>query len=149
ATLTVPTAVQRAGDFSGLLKLGSAYQIYDPATRRAIGAGRYQSDPLPGNLIPASRISPVAENILTYYALPNSAGTADGTNNLQLPNKGEPLDYYTWVTRVDRNISQRHRFFIRANAAKRDSVALDWFNNFTTARPFRFLSNGGVFDDVY
>ena len=30
---TVPTAAQRNGDFSALLRLGGAYQIYDPFTR--------------------------------------------------------------------------------------------------------------------
>jgi len=31
--LTVPTVPNRSGDFSGLLALGSSYQIYDPFTR--------------------------------------------------------------------------------------------------------------------
>ena len=33
---TVPTAAERAGDFSALLKLGSAYQIYDPFSRTSL-----------------------------------------------------------------------------------------------------------------
>ena len=37
-TGTVPTAAEAKGDFSGLLKLGARYQIYDPATT----AGRFQ-----------------------------------------------------------------------------------------------------------
>src|SRR5271157_4151892 len=88
-TLTVPTAQGRTGDFSALLALGSQYQIYDPMTRRAIAGGRYQDDPLPGNIIPVSRISPIAQKILSYYALPTTQGSAGGINNLPLPNAPE------------------------------------------------------------
>ncbi len=68
-TLTVPTAKQRQGDFSDLLRLGSAYQIYDPATRRTAAGGRFQSDPVPGNIHadvrdePALRLQPVYPDI--------------------------------------------------------------------------------------
>ena len=58
-TLTVPTERERQGDFSELLKLGPQYQIYDPATRVAVGNGRYRSDPFPGNIIPANRMNAV------------------------------------------------------------------------------------------
>ena len=37
-TGTVPTAAERNGDFSALLKLGAQYQIYDPFTRRQAAA---------------------------------------------------------------------------------------------------------------
>jgi hypothetical protein len=147
--LTVPTAKERAGDFSDLLKLGANYQIYDPATRVAIGGGRYQESPIPGNIIPASRISPIATKILSYYPLPSVPGTANGTNNLPLPNATENAHYYSGVARVDHNISDRHRIFVRVNTMERNSVALDWFHNFTTARPFEFQSRGGIVDDVY
>src|SRR6185503_2167472 len=82
---TVPTADQRQGDLSGLLKLGSNYQIYDPFSRVAAAGGRFSESPIPGNLIPRNLISPIATNILKYYALPNTAGTADGGNNLVQP----------------------------------------------------------------
>ncbi len=148
-TTTVPTAKQREGDFSDLLKLGSQYQIYDPATRRAAAGGRFQSDPLPGNIIPAARISSIARNILKYYALPNVAGTADGRNNLALPNEPEPITYYTHVFRLDHNLSERHRIFSRVNVYKRDSHYNDWFDSAATGQWFQFLSRAAGFDDVY
>jgi hypothetical protein len=147
--LTVPTATERQGDFSDLLALGSRYQIYDPATRRAAAGGRFQQDPIPGNVIPAARISPIALNILKYYPLPLVPGTADGTNNYPLPNATEDAHYYTLMGRIDHNFSSRHRLFIRGNTMERNSVALDWFHNLTTARPFEFQSRGGIVDDVY
>ena len=67
--VSVPTAKMRTGDFSELLALGSQYQIYDPATTRPhpTQAGRFIRDPFPGNIIPDSRISPVAKQILGFY----------------------------------------------------------------------------------
>jgi len=149
STMTVPTQKQREGDFSDLLKLGSRYQIYDPSTRRTAAGGRFQSDPLPGNLVPAARISPVARNILKYYALPNVPGTADGGNNLALPNEPEPITYYTHVFRLDHNLSERHRIFSRVNVYKRDSHYNDWFDSAATGEWFQFLSRAAGFDDVY
>jgi hypothetical protein len=148
-TLTVPTAKQREGDFSDLLALGANYQIYDPFTRRSIAGGRFQSDPLPGNIIPASRISPIAQKILSYYALPTTAGTADGGNNLPLPNHPETLTYYNHIARVDHNLSDRHRIFVRGAVYKRDSSYFDWFGNAATGEFFQFLSRSVSLDDVY
>ena len=54
---TVPTARMRTGDLSEL-----PGQIYDPATTRIDPnrPGAYLRDPFPGNIIPASRIDPIA-----------------------------------------------------------------------------------------
>src|SRR6185503_20794927 len=84
-TPTVPTAKMRAGDFSELLALGPQYQIYNPFTRRAIGGGRFQQDPFPGNIIPQALINPVARRVLDFIARPLTAGAADGTSNFQNP----------------------------------------------------------------
>ena len=73
-TPTVPSDKMRTGDFSELLALGPQYQIYNPFTRRAIGNGRFQQDPFPGNIIPQSLINPVARAALEYIARPLTAG---------------------------------------------------------------------------
>lgn len=52
----VPTAAERSGDFSTL-----ARTIMDPLINQ----------PFPGNMIPASRLSPAAKYILNYIPLPN------------------------------------------------------------------------------
>jgi len=149
-TLTVPTEPQRKGDFSALLALGSRYQIYDPSTRRPAAGGLFQSDPFPGNIIPPSQINAVAKNILSYYALPApGAGTADGVNNLPLPNEPEPNKYYTHTARVDHNLGHSHRIFARANVYRRNDSYNDWFKNEATGRMLQFLSRGASFDEVY
>jgi hypothetical protein len=54
---SVPTAAQRNGDFSGLLALGSKYQIYDPYSIALAPNGRTSRIPVPGNIIPPSPLA--------------------------------------------------------------------------------------------
>jgi len=78
---SVPTAAERTGDFSALRGLGPEYQIYDPATIAPVGDGTFRRSPLPGNIIPPSRLDPMAQKLIGYYPLPNVVGTPDGLNN--------------------------------------------------------------------
>jgi hypothetical protein len=148
-TTTVPTEAERRGDFSALLKIGNQYQLYDPATRAPAASGRFSELPIAGNIIPASRISPIATNILKYYAMPNVAGTADGSNNLALPNAPEAAKYYTHTWRLDHNISEKFRVFGRASWYNRQSTYNDWFQNIATGEWFAFHSVNAAFDTVY
>lgn len=147
--ITVPTPEMISGNFSRLLNVGSIYQIYDPATRRSAPGGRFTSDPFPGNTIPGSRINPISAKVLSFYAKPNVAGAADGTNNLALPNEPEDLDFFTQTVRVDHNLSDKHRVFGRFNQYNRTSLLNDFFDNAASGLYFRYLSTGAAFDDVY
>ncbi|MBI3681521.1 MAG: TonB-dependent receptor [Acidobacteria bacterium] len=114
---TVPTVEQRRGDFSGLLRLGPQYQIYDPATIAAAANGRFSRQPLAGNLIPASRIDRAAQDITALYPLPNASASADGRNNFQ----GVPaslIDYQSHMIRVDQVVSANHRFYVSFSYSK-------------------------------
>jgi hypothetical protein len=148
-TTTVPTEAERNGDFSALLKIGNQYQIYDPFTRTAAANGRFSELPIAGNIIPASRISPIAKNILKYYGMPNVAGTADGSNNLVLPNQPEAAKYYTHTWRLDHNISEKFRVFGRTSWYDRTSTYSNWFDNISTGEWFAFHSINSAFDTVY
>jgi hypothetical protein len=75
--VVIPPAEWRNGDFSS-----ASTKIYDPATGNADGTGRTQ---FPGNIIPANRISPVAQAILAQIPLPNIPGAAFGQVNYELP----------------------------------------------------------------
>ena len=70
----IPPADYRSGDFSK-----SPTKIYDPATGNPDGTGR---QPFPGNIIPANRISPIAQRLLAFLPAPNLAA-ALGQNNYQ------------------------------------------------------------------
>jgi Carboxypeptidase regulatory-like domain/TonB dependent receptor len=111
-TTTVPTALQRAGDFSQTLNsAGAKVLIYDPTTTIASGSG-YIRQPFPGNVIPPSRIDPVAANVVKYFPLPNQAGTISGSNNFFASGKSV-LNSDQIDAKVDENINERNRFFVR------------------------------------
>ncbi len=148
-TPTVPTERMRTGDFSELLALGPQYQIYNPFTRRAIGGGRYQQDPFPGNIIPRHLMDPVALQVLEYFGHPRTPGNPDGTNNYQRPEMKEETDYGSHSVRLDHNISMNQRVYGRVSWYDRDSNYNNYFDNISTGQWFRFVSRQAVFDHVW
>jgi len=150
-TSTVPTTAEKGGDFSALLLApnGSSYQIYNPFSRRAAPSNRYQEDPFPGNIIPSNLFSPVGKAVLAYFPTPLSAGNADGTNDMLDSSVTEKAKYYNHSWRVDENIGDKQRFFVRASIYRRDSVYNNYFNNLTTGVTFQFLARAAVFDHIY
>ena len=84
-TLTVPTALERQGDFRQTrAQVGSAcspIQLFDPLTTQAVTGG-FARDPFPNAVIPATRQDPVGAKLATYFPLPNLPGTGcSGINN--------------------------------------------------------------------
>ena len=77
-----PTPDMKAGNFT---MGGVGNPIYDPASTRKLADGTWARTPIAGNIIPASRIDPVATKILSYnpWKPPNVAGslTAAGPSN--------------------------------------------------------------------
>ncbi|MEO7653933.1 MAG: TonB-dependent receptor, partial [Bryobacteraceae bacterium] len=89
--LTVPTADQRAGDFSRYNAV-----IYDHATGNADGSGR---TPFAGNIVPLGRQSAVIRRIQDLIPLPNLPGTASNF----LANGSQRLDKNHFDTKVNWN----------------------------------------------
>jgi hypothetical protein len=146
---TVPSPDMLAGNFSSLLSINSSYQIYDPGTRVAATGGHIQESPFANNIVPTNRFNAVAKNIIKYYPAPTSTPSADGTNNLLEPDLAEPLKFRNHLWRVDQNISEKHRFFVRASLYDRNSEYDNFFNNVATGVHFAFPARAAVFDDVY
>jgi hypothetical protein len=145
---SVPTVAERGGDFSVLLKLGSTYQIYDPATIASAGGGRFSRQTLPGNIIPTSRIDPVALKYMSFFPMPNVGGTIDGRNDYQVT-APDNNDFRQNMARVDHNISDRNRMFGRFTQSWLHYYHGNFFDN--AARGIdRFRKQwGGGLDDVY
>lgn len=145
---TVPTEAQRRGDLSDLLKINASYQVYDPASTAAEAGGRFRRQPIPGNIVPASRIDPVAKNLLNYWPMPRQPGLADGRNNWY---HSQPTDTDVWVhlARLDHAFTDNHRMFLRLNKDNWKSHENQVLNNI--ARGFlNTRSNSGIaLDDVY
>lgn len=155
SVLTVPTGPERIGDFSALLKVGSNYQIYDPFTRVPAANGRYTNQPLPGNMIPANRISQIAKNILSYYPMPDSLGasttTADGSNNLNRAGWPTRTKYHSGVYKFDQSVGQKNHVMFRYNSFRQDNLSTDYFgfDNPTLGCIFWNESAGFHLDDVH
>ncbi|HYW44076.1 MAG TPA: carboxypeptidase-like regulatory domain-containing protein [Bryobacteraceae bacterium] len=85
---TVPDAAELAGDFSFGGHGVTANPLYDPLSTTQLANGTWTRNPIAGNLIPKSRIDPVAAKFisLTPWAPPNAPGTYSNTgpqNNFQ------------------------------------------------------------------
>ena len=96
--LTVPTADQKAGDFS---RYAASATLYDPATGTPTGAGRA---PFAGNMIPASRQSAIIRKIQDLIPLPNLVGT--GSNFLA--NGSQRMDKNHYDTKINWNRNTNH-----------------------------------------
>jgi hypothetical protein len=111
---TVPTLAERAGDFSAL-----GQTIYNPAT----GA------PFPGNMIPASDISPIAVGLLKYFPLPNETAscTAALTNNCSAQNyqysRTVPNNNQNLGLRLGQSLGQHDRLAINFQFQDRNSLS--------------------------
>jgi hypothetical protein len=101
---TMPTALERAGDFSQSFNPnGSQIVIRDPLTGAAF----------PGNKVPASRISAIGLAQLSLFPLPNTVDpTGQRQYNFQdvLSNTDPRKDK---ILRVDYNISSKDTLFVR------------------------------------
>jgi hypothetical protein len=74
---TVPTALERTGDFSQ-----SGWTVYDPATTDVNG-NRKPVDPTGHNTIPANRIDPLMKRIAGIFPLPNVTPVGTALQNYQ------------------------------------------------------------------
>ncbi len=120
---TVPTALQRAGDFSQTLDAaGKPVTIYDPLTTQHSGSG-FIRQAFPGNIIPSNRFDPVGRNVMKYYPLPNGPGAANsGANNFNVAG-ASIYNANQFDIKVDENINDNNRFFTRYSHRKLDFPA--------------------------
>lgn len=112
--LSYPEAEMRAGDFSKLVDgVGSPVLIYDPAT--TLVGGNNSRTPFAGNVIPQSRINPVAKSVAALMPATNirTGGVRYSTQNLKLPGNVHNWDFYNWMARGDFNIGSKYRLFVR------------------------------------
>jgi hypothetical protein len=125
--LSVPALEMRNGDFSKLKdKTGRLYTIYDPNTGFTNTSGTFDRLPFPGNIIPANRINPIAQKILTYIPKPNvtTAGADYSQSNLFLSGGDNPAHdaFYNLATKIDQTINERHKFFLRYTKNDRTEI---------------------------
>lgn len=118
----VPTAAERAGDFSALL---SATNPANPF-KRAIQINDRNGNRIPGNILPASSLDPAAVAFLKY--LPTVGG-----NGLLFYSQPVIQNYDEYVARGDHAFSEKDRMSLR--------YFYDRFNNQGFLDPSNYLSN--------
>lgn len=123
-TSTVPTALERAGDFTQTFAgANNPVLIFDPFTTRANPAGSgFIRDAFAGNVVPASRMDRVGANYMKMYPLPNTQGVAWTNANNYYSQGSSSLDIDQIDARVDHNITANHRLFVRYSYRNQDSL---------------------------
>jgi hypothetical protein len=97
-TFSLPTAEEKAGNFSGL-----GTPIYNPVNSTCTAGGNMAGTPFVGNIIPTSCFSALSSSLLQYMPNPTLPGFANNSNNLQgvLPTRQSP-----WGFTIDHVINQ-------------------------------------------
>jgi hypothetical protein len=107
--ISVPTALERAGDFSqSRYTNGSLQTIYDPLTTAIAASGVYTRQPFPGNVIPADLLNPIGSKLASYFPAPNQATNYYGQTNFNVTapqyDRADQLDF-----KLDQEITSRLR----------------------------------------
>ena len=136
---TVPTALERQGDFSQTRNRdGSLMVIYDPLTTRANPAYDptrpnsatnfpFIRDPFPGNRIPASRLDPVALNVINLMPQPNQPGDAVTGFNNYFKTGTDSISNDRYDARVDWTVNDKMTVFGRFTKARQDGVLAQFY----------------------
>jgi hypothetical protein len=135
--VTTPNAAIRQGDFSTHTTLaGQAVRIYDPMTTATVGTTPTRTQ-FPNNIIPASRIDPVAAKLVSYFPAANLNSPA---NNLIQSGASGISNHYAGF-RIDHAIGDRQRFFLRYSKNKEQNHTPQYLDS--AAQGFNG-QNGGV-----
>ncbi len=160
---TVPTDAQRSGDFSNVRNgSGAVIPIYDTLTTcgrlgnaacatNASGAEVITRTQFPGNVIPASRIDPTAKVMANLWGRADTAGTPFTAVNNYTANASVGGQNYQYNARVDRNVSDKQRVFIRYTYWNNLNLAIDPYKTKTCVDRCTetFNTNQGVIADTY
>jgi hypothetical protein len=125
---TVPTDLQRAGDFSQTYTFDqngniAPVTIYNPFSIDANG----NRTPFPNNRIPASMLDPVAQKLLAYFPEPNVQGDALTNYNNYRRNVQSSTSAYQLDIRGDHQFNENNHLGLRYSRAHADSPTGETF----------------------
>ncbi len=129
---SVPTTLQRSGDFSQTRNsAGQLIPIYDPATTRPNPANTAQflRDPFAGNVIARNRWNPVFSKMLEYIPLPNTAGNANTAAGNYVIAASNRIKKDTFSVRLDHQINENQRVSGRFNFDNTPTIRPNFYNN--------------------
>ncbi len=118
---TVPTALERAGDFSNTRDAkGNLFPVYDPASTRPNPNGSgFVRDPIPGNVLPKGRLDPLSLRVLEFMPLPNATPLNAFTNTNNFYSLAvQPSNQGVTNMRFDHRISEKDSAFFRYSGTR-------------------------------
>ena len=145
-TATVPTDLERQGNFSeSFNRDGSLQEIYDPFTTRPNpGGDGFIRDAFVGNVVPTTRMDPIATNLVRFIPAPNVAGVPV-TNALNFfKTSPSTLVQDKWNGRLDYAPTSKYTMFFRFSRSLITNNQARFFNNpadsgFLNDQPFYSL----------
>lgn len=133
-TKTVPTALERSGDFSKSVNTnGTKITVNDPSNNKTA---------FPGNIIPASRINPVGQAILNMFPKPNyvDPNPANVYNWNYYVADSEPYNRRTETARIDYAVMANWQVYVSlSNNADKQNVPYSGGNSGWVAGSLNFL----------
>ena len=123
STQTLPTPQQKGGDFSQTFdSSGRLLQIFDPySVSTASGAPLRAA--FPNNMIPASRISPVAAAAIKFYPDPNLPGLPFTHTSNYFFSGASVANGFQETMKVDHNFSEKQRISFRYSLVRQNNTA--------------------------
>jgi Carboxypeptidase regulatory-like domain/TonB dependent receptor len=106
---TVPTELERRGDFSQSAVNGKVRTIYNPFSSALDSGGKIVRTPFDGNGIPSNMLDPTAVRMLADIPMPNLPGNVDNWQGSVY----DKADYWNLSQRVDVNLSPTWKVFAR------------------------------------
>lgn len=130
-TYSVPNPAWFGGDFTSLYGSTSP-MLFDPDTVAKNGAGVYQRQPFQDstgryNVIPLSRLSPVATAALPYFPKPNIPGA--GTYNNFQQTGTVPTEYWHFDSKEDVDVTKKWHSFLRYSESHQTGSAFNDYGN--------------------
>ncbi len=113
--VTVPSALERAGDFSQSINSSGVKPIVlDPLTGVAF----------PNNVIPTGRINKSGQALLSYFPLPNATKTASGSAFNYIKQQSQDTPKHSYVARFDFKPTNGDSIFFKAQWWTSDNEGL-------------------------
>jgi hypothetical protein len=108
-TATVPTALERIGNFSQSPSIASVKPIYDPATTAGTGITATRTQ-FVGNVIPTGRLNSIGVALAQDYPLPNAPTLGP---NIYRRNAPDRISVENGIARGDYQVSSKDSLFVR------------------------------------
>ncbi|RRA48167.1 TonB-dependent receptor [Acidipila sp. EB88] len=108
-TATVPTALERIGDFAQSPSAAKVTPIYNPATTVGTGTAATRAQ-FAGNIIPTAQINSIGAALAQLYPLPNDPALGP---NIYRRNAPDRISVENGIARGDYQMSAKDAFFVR------------------------------------